>query len=125
ALRCRSGRPPPRLAARQKSASRLRASSRPPRASPSARITALTAPAEAPVMTFDLEPPVVEQVIEHAPAEGAERATALQREIDALGRGRRRRIAANGANDGFNHWSPPLRALTARPSRRRSNRPSR
>ena len=74
---------------------------------------------------FDLEPPVVEQVIEHAPAEGAERAAALQRKIDALGRGSKRRIAANGANDGFNHWSPPLRALTARPSRRRSNRPSR
>ena len=41
---------PSRLAARQKSASRLRASSGPPRASPSATITALTAPAEVPDM---------------------------------------------------------------------------
>ena len=48
--RCTSGRSPPRLAARQKSASRLRASSGPPRASPSASITALMAPADAPEM---------------------------------------------------------------------------
>ena len=41
---------PPKLAARQKSASRCRASSGPPRASPSASITAFTAPAEAPEM---------------------------------------------------------------------------
>ena len=41
---------PSRLAARQKSASRLRASSGPPRASPSATITALIAPAEVPEM---------------------------------------------------------------------------
>src|SRR6186713_1256863 len=39
---------PPRLAARQKSARRLRASSGPPRARPSANMMALTAPADAP-----------------------------------------------------------------------------
>ena len=33
---------------------------------------------------LDLEPPVIEQVIEHAPAERAIGAAALQREIDAL-----------------------------------------
>ena len=48
--RCTGGRLPPALAARQKSDSRLRASSGPPRARPSASITALTAPADAPEM---------------------------------------------------------------------------
>ena len=37
---------------------------------------------------FDLEPAVFQQMIEHAPGEGAVRAAALQREIDALGRER-------------------------------------
>ena len=46
--RCRSGRWPSTLTARQKSASRWRASSGPPRASPSASMIAFTAPAEAP-----------------------------------------------------------------------------
>ncbi len=69
---------------------------------------------------LDLQPPVVEQVIEHAPAERAVGAAALQREIDALGCGSRRRIATDGANERFDHA-----AVTARPSRRRSNRPSR
>jgi hypothetical protein len=46
--RCRSPRRPSTLTARQKSASRWRASSRPPRVSPSASMTAFTAPADAP-----------------------------------------------------------------------------
>ena len=75
---------PSRLAARQKSASRLRASSGPPRASPSATITALTAPAEVPEMPSISIRPSFEQFVEHAPGERAVRAAALQREIDAL-----------------------------------------
>src|SRR6476660_9022628 len=50
ARRCTSGRLPPMLAARQNSARRLRASFGPPRASPSASMIALTAPADAPEM---------------------------------------------------------------------------
>ena len=85
--------------------------------SPSASITALTAPAEVPEMPSIVEPPVLEQMVEHAPGEGAMRAAALQRQIDALScrlsvaaLARRRRGRAS---------------LTARSSRRRSNRPSR
>ena len=48
--RCRSPRWPSTLTARQKSGSRWRASSGPPRVSPSASMTAFTAPAEAPEM---------------------------------------------------------------------------
>ncbi len=46
--RCIGGKLPLLLTARQKSASRFCASARPPRASPSASITALTAPADVP-----------------------------------------------------------------------------
>jgi hypothetical protein len=49
-LRWITGRSPSMLAARQKSASRVRATSGPPRARPSATITAFIAPAEAPEM---------------------------------------------------------------------------
>src|SRR5262249_16856899 len=48
--RCRFPRWPSTLTARQKSARRWRASSGPPRVSPSASMTALTAPADAPEM---------------------------------------------------------------------------
>src|SRR5262245_21548494 len=57
ARRCTSGRFPPRLAARQNSVSRLRASSGPPRASPSASMIALTAPADAPDMPSTVRRP--------------------------------------------------------------------
>ena len=85
ALRCSSGRSPPRLAARQKSASRLRASSGPPRASPSASMHGIDRAGRRAGNALDLEPPVLEQMIEHAPGEGAVGAAALQRQIDALG----------------------------------------
>ena len=87
--RCGPGRPPPMLAARQKSERRLRASSGPPRASPSASITALTAPAEVPDDPDDVQPAVLQQVVEHAPGEGAVRAAALEGEADRLCRLRR------------------------------------
>src|SRR5580704_6327519 len=48
--RCRAGRLPLEEAARQNSASRFSASSRPPRVRPSASITAFTAPADVPEM---------------------------------------------------------------------------
>src|SRR6185437_3711759 len=53
---------------------------------------------------FDLKPAVVEQMVEHAPGEGAERAAALQRQIDALlGFGRAVLVAAESAREEFDH----------------------
>src|SRR3984957_5731777 len=49
-VRCKAGRLPLEEAARQNSASRFSASSRPPRVRPSASITAFTAPADVPEM---------------------------------------------------------------------------
>ena len=56
----------------------------PPSSQPSASTTAFIAPALVPVMRLDLEAPVLEERVEHAPGEGAMRAAALQREIDRL-----------------------------------------
>ena len=54
--------------------------------SPSATSAALTAPAEVPADALDLEPAIGQDLVEHAPGEGAVRAAALQREVDALAR---------------------------------------
>ena len=72
---------------------------------------------------LDGKPPVLEQMIEHAPGEGAVRAAALQREVDALLPLRRVFLvtAAKGAGEKFDH----LGAITGPSSRRRSNRPTR
>ena len=60
---------------------------------------------------LDREPPVLQQMIEHAPGEGAMRAAALQREVDGLFALRRGRLvaAAKGAGEKFDHWAvqPP------------------
>ena len=74
---------PSRLAARQNSARRFRASSGPPRASPSATITALTAQAEVPDMP-SISIRLSFSNSSSTPGERAVRAAALKREIDAL-----------------------------------------
>ena len=60
------GQLPPELPARQKSASRCRVSA-PPRARPSATITALIAPAEAPAMPSIVDPAIGQNLVERAP----------------------------------------------------------
>ena len=59
-------------------------------------MTAFTAPAEVPDTPSNVEPAVVQQMVEHAPGEGAVRAAALQREVDRLGFGRPRCARADG-----------------------------
>ena len=95
--RCSAGSSPSLLAARQKSASRFCASARPPRARPSASITAFMAPAEVPEMPSIASRSSLKQMVEHAPGEGAMRAAALQGEIDALGLLRRLAACRRGA----------------------------
>ena len=71
---------------------------------------------------FDRQPAVFEQMVEHTPGECAERAAALQGEIDAFaGFWLFGFVAAEGAREKLNHCL----GVTARPNRHRSNRPIR
>ena len=68
----------------QNSCSRSRAPSLPPRSKPSTITTAFIAPALVPGDRVEAEPAILEELVDHAPGEGAMGAAALEREVDRL-----------------------------------------
>ena len=91
------------LTARQKSASRVARLVGPAAGEPVGEHDRIDRACRGAGNALDLEPAIVEQLVEHAPGEGAVRAAALQRQIDPLAppawsrgqaAGLRRRVAA-------------------------------